>query len=136
MRRMDYYNGVQGFINYATSILRNISGGGIRYPCRRFQNKKFLHLDVVTMHLLHKGFMEEYHLQTLSCHPFRTSLVKSFSQVSCIFLLGRSVVIVRPLWKIFVFFTTLKNLHEIFVFFTIQKIFFHPGRLSDTTILL
>jgi hypothetical protein len=52
---MDYGNEVQGFINYATSIPRNISGGSIR--C---QNKKFLHLDVITMHLLHKGFMEEY----------------------------------------------------------------------------
>jgi hypothetical protein len=60
LRRMDYCNGVQAFINYATSIPRNISGGDIRCPCRRCQNKKFLHLDVVTMHLLHKGFMEEY----------------------------------------------------------------------------
>jgi hypothetical protein len=24
------------------------------------QNKKYLHLDVVMMHLLHKGFMENY----------------------------------------------------------------------------
>jgi len=57
---MDYCNRIQGFINYATSIPRNISGGGIRCPCRRYKNKKFLHLDVVTMHLLHKGFMEKY----------------------------------------------------------------------------
>jgi hypothetical protein len=57
---MDYYNGIQGFNNYATSIPRNISGGNIRCPCRRCQNKKFLHPDVVTKHLLHKGFMEEY----------------------------------------------------------------------------
>ena len=57
---MDYCNGVQGFINFATSIPRNFTGGGIRCPCRKCQNKKYLHPDVVMMHLLHKGFMENY----------------------------------------------------------------------------
>jgi hypothetical protein len=57
---MDYCNGIHGFINYATSIPINISGGNIRCSCRRYQNKKFLHPDVVTKHLLCKGFMEEY----------------------------------------------------------------------------
>jgi len=36
------------------------TGGGIRCPCRKCQNKKYLHPDVVTMHFLHKGFMENY----------------------------------------------------------------------------
>ena len=57
---MYYCNGVQGFINYATSILRNISGGGIRCLCKRYKNKLFFDPDVVTMHLLHKEFMEKY----------------------------------------------------------------------------
>ena len=57
LRRMDYCNGVQGFINSATFIPRNFTGGGIRCPCRKCQNKKYLHPDVVMMHLLHKGFM-------------------------------------------------------------------------------
>jgi hypothetical protein len=57
---MDYCNGVQGFINFSTSIPRNFTGGGIRCPCRKCQNKKYLHPDVVMMHLLHKGFMENY----------------------------------------------------------------------------
>jgi len=57
---MNYCNGVQGFINFTTSIPRNFTGGGIRCPCRKCQNKKYLHPDVVTMHLLHKGFMENY----------------------------------------------------------------------------
>ena len=60
LRRMDYCNGVQGFINFATSIPRNFTRGGIRCPCRKCQNKKYLHPDVVMMHLLHKGFMEDY----------------------------------------------------------------------------
>jgi len=60
LRRIDYCNKVQSFINFATSIPRNFTGGGIRCPCRKCQNKKYLHLDVVTMHLLHKGFMENY----------------------------------------------------------------------------
>jgi len=60
LRRMDYCNGVQGFINFATSIPRNFTGGGIRCPCRKCQNKKYMYPDVVTMHLLHKGFMENY----------------------------------------------------------------------------
>jgi hypothetical protein len=57
---MDYCNGVQSFINFATSIPRNFTDGGIRCPCRKCKNLKFLHQDVVTMHLLTKGFMEDY----------------------------------------------------------------------------
>jgi len=60
LRRMDYYNDVQGFINFATSIPRNFTDGGIRCLCRKCKNLKFLHQDVVTMHLLTKGFMEDY----------------------------------------------------------------------------
>jgi hypothetical protein len=52
LRIMDYCNGVQSFINYATSNPRNINGGGIWCSCRRCKNKKFLDLDVVTMYLL------------------------------------------------------------------------------------
>ena len=59
LRRMDYCNGVQGFINFATSIPRNFNGGGIRCPCRKCENKKYLHPDVVMMHLLHKVFVSE-----------------------------------------------------------------------------
>jgi len=57
---MDYCNGVQGFINFATSFPRNFTDGGIRCPCRKCKNLKFLHQDVVTMHLLIKGFMQDY----------------------------------------------------------------------------
>jgi hypothetical protein len=57
---MYYCNGVQGLINFATSIPRNFTGGGIRCLCRKCQNKKYLYLDVVMMHLLHKEFMEDY----------------------------------------------------------------------------
>jgi hypothetical protein len=60
LRRMDYCNGVQGFINFTTFILINFTGGGIRCPCKKCQNKNYLHLDVVMMHLLHKGFMKDY----------------------------------------------------------------------------
>jgi hypothetical protein len=31
-----------------------------RCPCRKCKNLKFLHQDVVTMHLLTKGFMQDY----------------------------------------------------------------------------
>jgi len=60
LRRMSYCNGVQGFINFATSIRRNFTGGSISCPCRKCKNKKYMHPDVVMMHLLHKGFMEDY----------------------------------------------------------------------------
>jgi hypothetical protein len=60
LRRMDYCNGVQDFINFATSIPRNFTNGDIRCPCRKYKNLKFLHQDVVTMHLLTKRFMEDY----------------------------------------------------------------------------
>ena len=60
LQMMDYCNGVQVFINFATSIPRNFTVGGIRCPCRKCQNKKYLHPNVVMMHLLHKGFMKNY----------------------------------------------------------------------------
>jgi len=50
--KIDYYNEVQGFINYTISNPRNITGGGIRCPCKRCKNKKFIYPDVVTKHLL------------------------------------------------------------------------------------
>jgi hypothetical protein len=34
--------------------------GSIRCPYRRCENKKFLDLDIVTIHLLQKRFMERY----------------------------------------------------------------------------
>jgi hypothetical protein len=57
---MNYCNGVEDFINYVLSNSRNISGGGIRCPCKRCKNKKFLDLDILTMHLLQKRFIEKY----------------------------------------------------------------------------
>jgi len=57
---MDYCNGVQSFINFTTSIPKNFTRDGIKCPCRKCENKKYLHPDVVMMHLLHKGFMENY----------------------------------------------------------------------------
>jgi hypothetical protein len=57
---MDYCNEVQGFINYATSNPRNITGSSIKCLCKRSKNKNFLDLDVVMMHLLQKGFIKEY----------------------------------------------------------------------------
>jgi len=39
--KMDYCNGVEGFINYILSNPRNVSGDGIRYLCKRCKNKKF-----------------------------------------------------------------------------------------------
>jgi len=60
LRMMDYCNGVQGFINFTTSISINFTEDGIRCPCRKCLNKKHLHLDGVMMHLLHKEFMENY----------------------------------------------------------------------------
>jgi hypothetical protein len=52
LRRMDYYNEVQGFINYALSNLRNISGDGIWCLCKRCKDNKFINVDVVMIHLL------------------------------------------------------------------------------------
>jgi hypothetical protein len=52
---MNYYNGVQGFINHAIYNPRNISGGNIRFSCKRCKNKKFLDPDVVTIHFLQKN---------------------------------------------------------------------------------
>jgi hypothetical protein len=50
--KMNYCNGIEGFINYALSNPSNINGDGIRCLCKRCKNKKFLDLDVVMMYLL------------------------------------------------------------------------------------
>jgi len=71
LRRMDYCNKVQGFINFATSILRNFTDDGIRCPCNKCKSKKFLHQDVVTMHLLTKGFMEDFFKNFLETYNSR-----------------------------------------------------------------
>jgi hypothetical protein len=60
LQMMNYYNKVQGFINYALSNPRNINERGIRYPCKRNKNKKFLDPDAIIMHLLQKRFMKKY----------------------------------------------------------------------------
>jgi hypothetical protein len=38
---------IEGFINYALFNPKNISGDGIRCPCKRCINKKFIDLDVM-----------------------------------------------------------------------------------------
>jgi hypothetical protein len=60
LRKMNYCNGVEDFINYALSNLRNINGDNIRCSYKKCKNKNFLDPDVVTMHLLQKKFMEKY----------------------------------------------------------------------------
>jgi hypothetical protein len=57
LQRIDYCNGVQGLL---IMYPRNISGCGIKCPCKRCKNKKLLDPDVIMMHLLQKKkFMEK-----------------------------------------------------------------------------
>jgi len=62
LRKMNYCNEVEGFINYTLSNMRNISGDNIRCSCKSCKNKNILDLDVITIHLLQKKkrFMEKY----------------------------------------------------------------------------
>jgi hypothetical protein len=59
LHMMNYCNGVESFINYGLSNLKNISGSDIRYPCKIGKNKKFLDPDAVIMHLLQKKVHRE-----------------------------------------------------------------------------
>jgi len=59
LRKMNYCNGVQSFINYILSNPRNISEYDIRCLCKRCKNKKFLNLYVVTMHFLQKSLWRD-----------------------------------------------------------------------------
>jgi hypothetical protein len=77
LQRMNYCNRVQSFINFTTSIPRNIKRGGIRCSCRRYKNKNFLHPDVVTMHVLHKEFMKNY----LCWYAYKELFVRNESMV-------------------------------------------------------
>ena len=112
-------------------------------------NETILRNSCISHHLqnLLSGQVAHYNKITLKnlCifHHFEKSL-----QNLCIFHLGRSPITTRPLWKIFVFFITLKNLGrspittrplwKISVFFTILKkssknlCVFHPSRSPIT----
>jgi len=48
------------FINYTLSNSKNINGGSIRCTYKKYENKKFFDQDIVTMHLIQKGFIEKY----------------------------------------------------------------------------
>jgi len=54
LHMMNYCNGVESFITYGLSNLKNINGDDIRCPCKICKNKNFLDPNVVTMHLLQK----------------------------------------------------------------------------------
>jgi hypothetical protein len=60
LHRMNYCTRIEGFINYTLFNPINISGWGIRYPCKRCENKKLLDPDIVTMNLLQKEFVDKY----------------------------------------------------------------------------
>jgi len=60
LHKIGYRNGVEDFIKHTLSNSKNISGDSIRCTCKRCKNKKFLHLDVVTMYFLQKRFMNKY----------------------------------------------------------------------------
>jgi hypothetical protein len=49
---MDYCNEIEGFINYALSNLRNISGSDIGCPCKKCKNKKKFNPYIIMIHLL------------------------------------------------------------------------------------
>ena len=86
-----------GFINFATSIPRNFTGGGIRYPCRKCQNKKYLYPDV-------KGFMENYlcwyaHGELFVCNKnMGERVVGSTSSASNVHEVANDTLILTGIW--------------------------------------
>ena len=84
----------------------------------------FLVSALLSSHLLNSA------PQVLYCRPFKASLDKSFHQVSCIFYLNRSPITMRPLWKIFIFFTWASRSLQRDHFENLE--FFHLGKLSIT----
>jgi len=60
LRRINYCNELESFINYALTNMKNISGDGIICLCKRCKNKKFLDPNVITMHPLQKKLIEKY----------------------------------------------------------------------------
>jgi len=56
---MNYSNGIQGFINYALSNPRNISGWGIRCPYKRYKNTKFFDPEFIEKYLCWYAYEKE-----------------------------------------------------------------------------
>jgi hypothetical protein len=52
--REDYCKEVKGFIYFALSNPKNISGYGIRYSCVKCKNQNFHQSNIVMMHLFLK----------------------------------------------------------------------------------
>jgi len=71
-------------INYTLSNLRNINGDTIRCLYKRCKKKKFIDLNVVTMHLLQKKrFMKKYicwyaHEETYVPHDTMVDVITQF----------------------------------------------------------
>jgi hypothetical protein len=57
--RQDYLKRIEVLINFILSNPKNISRGKIICPCAKCKNKKFHHKNVLTMHILKKGFIEK-----------------------------------------------------------------------------
>ena len=57
--QINYCNELESFINYALSNMKNINGDDIGCLCKRCKNKKFLDLNVITMHPLQTELIEK-----------------------------------------------------------------------------
>ena len=53
--KINYCNGVQGFINYKLSNVRNISVENIIYPCKSYKKYIYINSDGVKMHFYKNG---------------------------------------------------------------------------------
>jgi len=52
--RQDYLKGVESFINFLLSNLKNINDSENRCLCVKCMNKKFYHKNIVMVHLIKK----------------------------------------------------------------------------------
>ena len=62
MLNPDYERGVEMFLDFAFSIMENISYSEILCPCMRCANRYSLPRDDVKQHLYYNGFMLAYYI--------------------------------------------------------------------------
>jgi hypothetical protein len=79
---MNYCNRVKGFIDYALSNLKNISRGGIRYPCKRCRNKRFLNPDSSMKRAHENFFCVGLYMENLIYIPYKIMVEKIVGSTS------------------------------------------------------
>ena len=83
----EFLEGLEGFLAFATQQPNLESEGKIRCPCEKYENNRILPFATVKVHILRRGFMDNYYYWT--CHGEQAPPINPFYH-ACTVNVGRS----------------------------------------------